>query len=61
MRGINVQIVLYSKACTGMKMGPRTGEGILQRNRKRMGVVSYPGFVLWISGDVNNPLIQCVG
>lgn len=42
-------------------MDPSIGQGIVQRNRKRMGVVSYPGFVLWISGDVNNPLIWCVG
>lgn len=43
MRGIHVEIIFYSKACTEMKMGPRTGEGIMQRNRKRMGSVSYPG------------------
>lgn len=43
MRRINVEIVFYSKACTAMKMGLRIGEGIVQRHRKRMGVVSYPG------------------
>lgn len=61
MRGINVEFIFYCKARTEMKMGPSIGEGIVQRNRKRMGVVSYPGFVFWISGDVNNPLIRCVG
>lgn len=35
--------IVFSKACTEMKMGLRIGEGIVQRNRKRMGVVSYPG------------------
>lgn len=43
MRGIKVEIVFYPKASTEMKMGPRIGERVVHRNRKGMGVVSYPG------------------
>jgi len=40
-----------------MKIGPRRGEEIAQRNRKRMDDRSYPIFVLWLSTEGNNPLI----
>lgn len=57
----NIECIFYSNIHTEMKVGPRRGEGIAQRNRKRTHFRSYPGFVLCLSVDVNNPLILLCG